>query len=94
MSLKWRSLDKFNHDVWQSDAGHRIARTWIGDRERYCAFSPETPEEEFRRQLREQYPVGCAVPTRSRIIGCYDSLDEAKAACRPHLPMGDKAVRC
>jgi hypothetical protein len=72
----------------ESDAGHRVVRIQVGDRVVYSAFGPTTPYGLYRQKLRTWYALAERIPMQTEHLGCFDTADQAKAACDPHFPSG------
>ena len=70
----------------ESDAGHRVVKVRVGDMVVYSAFMPTTPYGIYRPTLRTWYAIGEPIPMQTEHLGCFDSIEQAKAACDPHLP--------
>lgn len=76
--MEWHRVTR---NIMESCDGHRVVCTQMRGRARYSAFSPAVSSDVLKRESRERYPIGCKVPIRYPLIGCYDSVSAAQAAC-------------
>ena len=74
------------HNIIAADTGHQIVKVQVGDRVVYSAFAPTIPYGEYRPLLRVHYAIGETIPQQAEHIGVFETAEEAKAACTPHLP--------
>lgn len=82
--LTWRRVNQYAE---ASDQGHHVSASKGPDGWRFSAWSPpDKPELDYWKWLaqaptKERYRQGEEVPQRVRLLGIFETAEEARAAC-------------